>query len=69
MTKIDFSAINKSSAKSYNEQKNIIKKIGKGHTVYCPICQQVLSLCVAADKATGVTCLRGCTVIDFEVEA
>ncbi|AGH81757.1 hypothetical protein PCNPT3_09095 [Psychromonas sp. CNPT3] len=69
MPKLDFSAINKSSAKSYHAQKNMIKNIGKGRTVLCPTCQQVLTLCVSANNTTGVSCVQGCTSISLEVEA
>ncbi|KPU83684.1 hypothetical protein JI57_00565 [Psychromonas sp. PRT-SC03] len=69
MTKLDFSAINKSSTRSYHEQKNMIKNIGKGRTVLCPMCQQALTLWVSVNDATGVTCSRGCTSISLEIES
>lgn len=69
MTKLDFSAINKSSAKSFNEQKNIIKKIGKGSTVLCTHCQKPLTLSVSKLGKTGLTCEKGCTDIELELEA
>lgn len=69
MTKLDFSAINKSSAKSFNEQKNMIKKIGKGQTVLCSSCSQPLQLSVSSENETGVRCVKGCTLIGLEVEA
>lgn len=69
MTKLDFSAINKSSAKSFNEQKNMIKKIGKGQTVFCVTCKQPLQLCVSSEGENGVKCAKGCTKIGLEVEA
>lgn len=68
MTKLDFSAINKSSAKSFNEQKNMIKKIGKRQTVLCLTCQKPLHLSVSSENETGVSCLQGCTQINLEVE-
>lgn len=68
MTKLDFSAINKSSAKSFNEQKSMIKKIGKGQTVLCAACKQPLHLIVASESETGVSCAKGCTQIGLEVE-
>lgn len=69
MTKLDFSAINKSSAKSFNEQKNIIKKIGKGATVFCSDCQKPLTLSVSSLGKTGLTCEQGCTDIELELES
>ncbi|MEI6898096.1 MAG: hypothetical protein V5786_11565 [Psychromonas sp.] len=68
MTKLDFSAINKSSAKSFNQQKNMIKKIGKGQTILCLHCQQPLQLSVSSGNETGVSCPKGCTQINLEVE-
>ena len=68
MTKLDFSTINKSSAKSFNEQKNMIKKIGKGQTILCVTCKQPLQLSVSIDDETGVRCPKGCTSVDLEVE-
>jgi hypothetical protein len=68
MTKLDFSTINKSSAKSFNEQKNMIKKIGKGQTVLCLTCEQPLQLNVSVEQETGVKCSQGCTQIGLEVE-
>ena len=68
MTKLDFSAINKSSAKSFNEQKNMIKKIGKGQTVLCADCKQPLQLDVSSENETGVKCVKGCTQVGLEVE-
>ncbi len=68
MTKLDFTTINKSSAKSFNEQKNMIKKIGKGQTVLCATCDQPLQLSVSSEQETGVKCLKGCTNIGLEVE-
>ncbi|MCP4320481.1 MAG: hypothetical protein GY787_01205 [Alteromonadales bacterium] len=69
MTKLDFSAINKSSAKSFNEQKNMIKKIGKGQTVLCTTCKQPLQLSVSSEGENGVQCEKGCTQIGLEVES
>ena len=68
MTKLDFSTINKSFVKSFNEQKNMIKKIGKGQTVLCQACQKPLLLSVSSAGETGVQCSKGCTNINLEVE-
>lgn len=68
MIKFDFSTINKSSKKSFNEQKSMIKKIGKGQTVLCPHCQQPLQLIVSSENESGVNCVQGCTQINLEVE-
>ena len=69
MTKLDFSAINKSAAKSFNEQRNLIKKIGKGETVLCATCQKPLTLSVSSKGEPGISCAQGCTCIALELEA
>jgi len=69
MTKLDFSAINKSTAKSFNEQRNLIKKIGKGETVLCATCRLPLTLSVSSQGEPGVSCEKGCTCIALELEA
>ncbi|ABM02663.1 conserved hypothetical protein [Psychromonas ingrahamii 37] len=68
MTKLDFSAINKSAANSFNEQRNIIKKIGRGETVLCPTCQQPFKLSVSLLGKSGLSCEKGCTNITLELE-
>lgn len=69
MTQLDFSAINKSAAKSFNEQRNLIKRIGQGETVLCTTCQQPLTLSVASNTEPGVKCKNGCVSINLELEA
>jgi len=69
MTKLDFSQINKTAAKSFNAQRNLIKKIAKGETVLCASCQQPLTLSVSTDQEPGVNCQKGCTSITLELEA
>jgi len=68
MTKLDFSVINKSTAKSFNEQRNLIKRIGKGKTVLCSTCQKPLTLSVSSEGVPGVSCQKGCTDISLEIE-
>lgn len=68
MTKLDFSLINKNAADSFNEQRNVIKKIGRGETVLCSTCQQPLKLNVSALGASGLSCDKGCTNITLELE-
>ncbi|KIO37180.1 MULTISPECIES: hypothetical protein [unclassified Shewanella] len=69
---IDFSAINKSTASSFNEQKNLIKRLFKGNRVDCQTCKQPLQLIVPTEKAQtghyGVFCKKGCTDIELEIE-
>lgn len=76
---MDFSHINKDSAKSFNEQKNLIKRMGKGQRVNCPKCGQSLQLRVPGkQQATeqhgdepryGIYCPKKCTDIELEFEA
>jgi hypothetical protein len=68
MAKLDFSAINRSSAKSFNEQRNLIKRIARGETVLCVACQQPLKLSVCSAGEPGVSCEKGCTHIGLELE-
>ena len=68
MAKLDFSAINKATAKSFNEQRNLIKRIAKGETVLCAVCRQPLTLSVSSEGEPGVSCEKGCTRIGLELE-
>ncbi|WP_415231528.1 hypothetical protein [Psychromonas sp.] len=68
MTKLDFSQINKNAANSFNEQRNVIKKIGKGGTVLCSTCRLPLKLSVSALNTSGLSCEKGCTNIALELE-
>ncbi|MFT7681241.1 hypothetical protein [Moritella dasanensis] len=72
MSKLDFSAINKSSSNSFHEQRNTIKKVCLGKTVLCPVCQQPLKLLPPKNKndasKSGVSCVKGCTFIELEFE-
>jgi hypothetical protein len=70
--KIDFSMINQTTAKSFNEQKNLIKRLFKGNTVLCETCKQPLKLVVPkvkdSGKTYGVFCKKHCTDIELELE-
>ncbi|TEW53487.1 hypothetical protein E2R68_12350 [Psychromonas sp. RZ22] len=68
MTKIDFSQINKIAAKSFNQQRNVIKRLAKGQTVLCEQCQQPLTLTVLSEGESGVQCNKGCTQINLELD-
>jgi hypothetical protein len=68
MTKLDFSQINKTTASSFNEQRNLIKKIGRGNTELCPTCKSPLKLSVSSLGKTGVKCEKGCTNIELELD-
>ena len=68
MTKLDFSQINKTAAESFNQQRNVIKRLAKGKTVLCEQCQQPLTLTVIDDGESGVQCSKGCTQINLELD-
>jgi hypothetical protein len=68
MTKLDFSAVNNAATRSFNEQRNLIKRIGKGETVLCASCQQPLTLSVSTEQEPGVNCQKGCTSITLELD-
>jgi len=68
MTKIDFSQINKTAADSFNQQRNVIKRIAKGQTVLCETCDKPLTLTVLSEGESGVQCSKGCTQINLELE-
>ncbi|MCL1125026.1 hypothetical protein [Shewanella surugensis] len=72
MTKMDFSTINKTTTQSYNEQKNMIKRVFKGQSVLCKVCGQalLLKLPVAHQPSTlsGIYCKKGCTDLELDME-
>ncbi|NKF51083.1 hypothetical protein G3R49_11005 [Shewanella sp. WXL01] len=75
--KLDFSAVNGTTQKSFNAQKNLIKRMLKGNSAECSVCGQTLTLLLppnsknakAADKAPGIYCKKGCTDIELDMEA
>ena len=76
--KIDFSQINEPAEKSFNDQKNLIKRVLKGNPSQCPSCKQTLKLQLPptkkqamkpTDKAAGIYCPKGCTDIELDMEA
>ena len=64
---MDFSGLNKATAKSFNQQKNVIKKVLAGQSVLCPSCKQSLSL-TEQSGALIIKCQQGCTDIKLETE-
>jgi hypothetical protein len=76
--KLDFSQINGPAEKSFNDQKNLIKRVLKGSPSQCPSCQQTLKLQLPpakkqplnpTDKAAGIYCPKGCTDIELDMQA
>ena len=68
-----FAVLNQSTASSFNEQKNLIKRVFKGKPVQCPSCNQTLKVILPetakADQAAGIFCPKGCTDIELDIEA
>jgi len=78
---LNFSTLNKATAKSFHQQRNVIKNVCRGKTVLCPVCQQPLKLLVPGkklvpgkskndkqpDKPSGIRCDKGCTTIELDI--
>lgn len=67
MAKIDFSAINQSASNSFKQQRELIKRLGRGETVNCEVCKKPLTLSVSNQGEAGVRCAKGCTDIGLEL--
>lgn len=68
-----FAVLNQITAASFNEQKNLIKRVFKGKAVQCPHCKQTLKVILPelekAGQASGIYCAKGCTNIELDMEA
>jgi len=62
-----FSELKKNSAKSFNNQKTLIKKVMSGRLIKCETCGQQLKLVLPeqSDKP-GIFCQKGCTDISLD---
>ncbi|MCC4831069.1 hypothetical protein LMH66_00270 [Shewanella sp. 10N.7] len=75
--KLDFSAVNGTTLESFNQQKNLIKRMLKGNSAQCSECNKPLTLQLppnstkakASEKAPGIYCAKGCTDIELDMEA
>lgn len=65
---MDISAFNKKAAKSFNQQKAMIKRVLSGKAVQCPKCQSQLQLC-SGTNGFKVCCDKGCTDIELEANS
>ena len=63
---VDFSSLNKLAAKSFNNQKALIKRVLLGKAVNCPDCGSQLALKEHSEGELEVQCDRGCTSILLE---
>ena len=64
---MDFSALNKSAANSFNQQKSLIKKVLAGKTVTCNNCKTLISVIAEADSVM-LKCEKNCTDIKLDAE-
>jgi hypothetical protein len=75
--KLDFSAVNDPTLASFNQQKNLIKRMLKGNSATCTGCNKPLTLLLPPNtkkapknnKAPGIYCAKGCTDIELDMEA
>ena len=59
-----FSQLKKTSAKSFNDQKALIKKVMAGRQMKCTTCGAIIQLVLPEDQGiAGVFCGKGCTDI------
>lgn len=64
---MDFSALNKSAANSFNQQKSLIKKVLAGKKVNCNNCNTLISVITGADSVM-IKCDKNCTDIKLDAE-
>lgn len=67
-----FKALGKQSAKSFNDQKALIKKVLAGRTMTCEHCKQVIEFIDKKSKKEQVEpavirCKKGCTDIELDI--
>ena len=68
MSAVDFSKLNKVTAKSFNEQKALIKKVLLGRDIKCSTCNLPLSVVHPKQAGTpGIYCPKGCTSIELDI--
>jgi len=62
-----FAALQKASKDSFFQQKKVVKKVIAGQVVYCPQCQQQLTLFTPEETGvSGIRCAKGCTDIQLD---
>jgi len=67
MDEQQFSRLKKASAKSFNDQKALIKKVLAGREIACQQCGTLIQVVLPEDKsATGLYCSKGCTNIALD---
>jgi 3-deoxy-D-arabino-heptulosonate 7-phosphate (DAHP) synthase len=73
-----FDLLKKNSAKSFNDQKALIKKLMAGRMINCPDCGKALELNLpkgnqsakqgVQKKKTGYCCIKGCTDVELDFD-
>jgi len=67
MDEQQFSQLKKVSAKSFNDQKALIKKVLAGRDIACQHCGTPIRVVLPEDKkTTGLYCAKGCTNIALD---
>ncbi|AZQ84952.1 hypothetical protein EKO29_13725 [Colwellia sp. Arc7-635] len=67
MDEQQFDRLKKVSAKSFNDQKALIKKVLAGRDMPCQQCGTSIRVVLPEDKATtGLYCAKGCTNIALD---
>ncbi|NQZ84068.1 MAG: hypothetical protein HRT52_24005 [Colwellia sp.] len=62
-----FSELKKNSAKSFNDQKALIKKVMSGRLIKCKTCGQPLQLMLPENSSQpGIYCQKRCTDISLD---
>ena len=70
MDEQQFSRLKSVSAKSFNDQKALIKKVLAGRDIACKQCGTNIRVILPEDKkTTGLFCAKGCTniALDFVI--
>ena len=62
-----FKQLQKQSAKSFNDQKALIKKVMAGREMNCSTCSGLLQLVLPEhSEQPGIKCQKGCTDIQLD---
>lgn len=64
---MDFSALNKNAAKSFNQQKSLIKNVLAGKDIQCPTCSGKLNV-TPTETGLVLKCKKACTDINLDAE-
>ena len=67
MDEQQFDRLKSVSAKSFNDQKALIKKVLAGRDIACKECGTLIRVILPEDKkTTGLYCAKGCTNIALD---